>query len=214
MENNTHTCGECVAMRGSDGYCMRQGKYINCMDKAPARCFVSHEEAAADPCHVRVKVLPTTKTCKDCGRELPLEEFPNHPKSRDGHSPLCRECYSKKMKKVQKQVAQTRPKEQLPEGMRRCTKCGRVLPLSEFGHCGKSKDGYKHHCKECSNSYARDLYRNTHASTPKEAKSVAKPVKKEDPKAKEMTAQEMVEALRSLGYTVTCTRTVTIEESL
>lgn len=35
----------------------------------------------------------TTKVCKDCGRELPLDQFP---KNRYGHLGICRECNAKR----------------------------------------------------------------------------------------------------------------------
>ena len=99
-QDNTHTCGECVAMRESDGYCMRQGKYVNCLGEAQAKCFVSREEAAADPSAAPGKRLltvhPTTKTCKDCGRELPLDAFGFH-KSGTRKS-VCRECQGARLK--------------------------------------------------------------------------------------------------------------------
>ena len=36
---------------------------------------------------------PATKVCKRCGRELPIESFATHPKSKDGHTTICRECF-------------------------------------------------------------------------------------------------------------------------
>ncbi len=38
------------------------------------------------------KTTPTTKVCKRCGRELPLEAFNRHAKSADGLQSYCREC--------------------------------------------------------------------------------------------------------------------------
>jgi hypothetical protein len=38
---------------------------------------------------------------------------------------------------------------EIPEGMKRCKKCGRVLPLTEFfKHVGHS-DGLQFYCKDC-----------------------------------------------------------------
>ena len=39
---------------------------------------------------------PKTKTCRECGRELPLENFPKQVKSKDGHMNMCRDCFSAK----------------------------------------------------------------------------------------------------------------------
>lgn len=45
----------------------------------------------------------TTKVCKECGRELPVEMFGKHFRTKDGFQPLCRDCRSAKVKgKTQK----------------------------------------------------------------------------------------------------------------
>ena len=43
------------------------------------------------------------------------------------------------------------PKEQLPEGMKKCSKCGELKPANNeyFGNMTKSKDGLKPSCKDC-----------------------------------------------------------------
>lgn len=43
---------------------------------------------------------------------------------------------------------------------KKCTKCGRELPLSEFGKCARNKDGLQYTCKECTNSITRNYYAN------------------------------------------------------
>lgn len=40
---------------------------------------------------------PTTKICKDCGRELPIENFQRQEKSKDGYMHICKECKSKRV---------------------------------------------------------------------------------------------------------------------
>lgn len=39
-----------------------------------------------------------TKVCKRCGRELPVDQFGKHAKTKDGLQPICKECRSKKSK--------------------------------------------------------------------------------------------------------------------
>lgn len=36
--------------------------------------------------------MAETKICKKCGRELPVEAFAAHKKTKDGLQPYCREC--------------------------------------------------------------------------------------------------------------------------
>lgn len=38
-----------------------------------------------------------TKVCKDCGRELPIDEFQRQTKSKDGYMHICRECKQKRV---------------------------------------------------------------------------------------------------------------------
>ena len=48
---------------------------------------------------------------------------------------------------------------------KKCTKCGRELPLSEFGKDARSKDGLQCYCKECVNNRARQYHANRVANT-------------------------------------------------
>ena len=48
---------------------------------------------------------PQTKVCKNCGRELPLEDFPEHPRTADGHGHICTECFrAKNAASIQKAI--------------------------------------------------------------------------------------------------------------
>lgn len=46
--------------------------------------------------------------------------------------------------------------------MKPCKQCQRVLPLSEFHHNARRKDGHESRCKDCANAY-----KTAHASTTK-----------------------------------------------
>ena len=41
---------------------------------------------------------------------------------------------------------------------KRCSKCGRILPLSEFSKCKSSKDGRFSYCKDCKKEFAKAYY--------------------------------------------------------
>lgn len=45
-------------------------------------------------------------------------------------------------------------------GTKRCTKCGTIKTLSDFGNHGLSKDGYAYRCKQCANAHSK-AYRQT-----------------------------------------------------
>jgi hypothetical protein len=46
--------------------------------------------------------------------------------------------------------------------MKRCTKCGEIKPLSEFGNHRLTKDGLAYRCKQCAREHARK-----HRGTPR-----------------------------------------------
>lgn len=226
MINDKNFCGTCVNMRESDGYCPRTGRYVNALD-ADKPCFVSREEveetiAAAPKIVPKPKVkepeptpapapAPKTKVCHRCGKEYPLSYFPKHNKSKDGHDGVCRDCKAQQMTAAQEAREERRRKrigediygKPVPEGMRRCTKCQRVLPITEFGSNKKNKDGLQYECKDCRNEYGRRLYHSHYGGSEVPMRQRTLPEQKAG-----MTDAEMVEALRAHGWTVTCTRTV------
>ena len=46
------------------------------------------------------------------------------------------------------------------EGFKICSKCGRILPLSEFYRNKRAKDGLKSHCKQCNKEYQAEWSTN------------------------------------------------------
>lgn len=42
------------------------------------------------------------------------------------------------------------------EKLKKCSKCGRELPVSEFWKNASTEDGLQTYCKECGNVYARN----------------------------------------------------------
>ena len=145
------TCGTCGHCRNThDGpYCYKSGyprpvSPIRVMD-----CWV-------DPASVK-KEPQATKVCSHCGRELPVENFGRHSRTKDGYQPCCKECQSemnkghKKRKPFEHNEAPAKPEEpeQVPEGMKKCCHCGRILPVTEFRKHSRAKDGLQSACKEC-----------------------------------------------------------------
>ena len=39
---------------------------------------------------------------------------------------------------------------------KKCNKCGRELPLSEFYKSSNTKDGFQRHCKDCAREYVKN----------------------------------------------------------
>ena len=42
------------------------------------------------------------------------------------------------------------------EKLKKCSKCGRELPVSEFWKNASTEDGLQTYCKECGNVYAKN----------------------------------------------------------
>ena len=59
---------------------------------------------------------------------------------------------------------------------KKCTKCGRELPIESFNKNKKNLDGYQYYCKECGMEYSRANYQKAKAR--KQAKEMAEFEKK------------------------------------
>lgn len=219
MPTTDKTCGKCASLRGTDGYCKSKGIYVHAWDERP--CF--HEpEPELPPMPEPERRLPRMKTCKECGRTFPLDEFPKHNTSRDGHDGVCIECKRKHIlhikgernKMLMDRIGKDDDGNALPEGMRRCTRCRRILPISEFGVCKKNKDGIQYECKDCRNDYGRKLYHSRFGGSEVPLRQRTLPAGDPQPVGglTALTDAQMVELLRSHGWTVVCTRKV--EETL
>ena len=200
MSQNNEICGDCVNMRKEDGHCGRIGNYVNYF-RAACKNFVDRKDVEETIAAAPKLTKPGTKVCKDCGRELPLEQFPRHPKSRDGHTSVCAECYSKKMRAVHAKADAAQPKESLPEGQRRCSKCGRVLPLSEFARRSKSKDGLQYECRDCKKAAKVTSDKNVPLTLSEEPEPKYKPITVRD-----LSDEDLVKELRYRGWKVACTK--------
>ena len=99
-----------------------------------------------------------TKFCPDCHQNLPLSEFTNNARSRDGLSFYCRACASirseaSRRKRLGPRKNRTRPKDVIvPDGHKWCPECGTVKPLAEFPTSKRSPSGYLSYCKPCHNA--------------------------------------------------------------
>lgn len=113
-----------------------------------------------------------TKQCRKCSQEKPLDNFPKHKTTKDGHDTLCKICtneYAKqrRLKNIDKEreryerYRQKNITERLlnPISEKQCNVCNVVKPIDEFSTSITHKDGYKNTCKICVNNYSK-TYRN------------------------------------------------------
>lgn len=88
----------------------------------------------------------TTPKCKEIKK---TDDFWKIKSYKDGLASQCRGCMS---------GHPIKPKEILPKGMKRCSKCREVKSISEYY---KRKNGLSYLCKECHKNYQNECYTKT-----------------------------------------------------
>lgn len=145
-------CGSCgyYAMTSLHGpWCSTHRKEVSPLKE--------HNKCWTDPSDMPDENGGMTKVCSKCGRELPIANFGRHSRTKDGYQPCCRECLSKqnsghrKRKPFEHNEAPAKPDEPeaIPDGMKKCCHCGRILPVTEFRKHKGTQDGLQYACKEC-----------------------------------------------------------------
>lgn len=85
---------------------------------------------------------------------------------------------------------------------KKCTKCGKVLPLSEFNKNKRTSDGYQCQCRECVAKYNKSYYEKKHGITikPQPAANASHSVPTLNPKLADFHPRELIEELRARNY--------------
>lgn len=75
---------------------------------------------------VKAEKAEGEKKCKTCGEVQPLSAFSRERRANDGRKGVCKKCCNKRereLRALQKGI---------PEGFKKCAKCGEVLPKDRF----------------------------------------------------------------------------------
>lgn len=163
--------------------------------------------------------VTVTKVCNRCHRELPITEFHRNHTRKDGYQCQCKECQREldhAMYVKREEAKQTQEPTETPT-TKVCAKCHRELPVENFGHSPKNKNGLKSYCKECENENCRK-YRAKRYGQPKremKPKTVDFPVINDllpqpVPAISTFTDDELIAELRLRGWHGTITKETVI----
>jgi hypothetical protein len=91
------------------------------------------------------------KFCPKCKNIKLLSEFDRATRASSGYQSHCKDCRRKKHREGKPEP------EILPEGMKRCWECKRILPaIAEvFSRSSREKDGFQGRCKACYAAYRK-----------------------------------------------------------
>ena len=79
------------------------------------------------------------------------------------------------------------------ENLKKCSKCGRELPVSEFWRNASTEDGLQTYCKECGNIYAKNRKKTPEGGNLKKIYSNSELAR--------FTPRELITELKARGYT-------------
>lgn len=106
---DSKVCKHCGRDLPLSEYYMKDGK-PNWICKECTKAYnVARAKARRDARSAEQNAGVTTKVCKTCGRELPLEAFGGHAKTWDHKATVCKECMVEKLTKNKEKARQTKP---------------------------------------------------------------------------------------------------------
>ena len=79
---------------------------------------------------------------------------------------------------------------------KKCSRCGRVLPVTEFHKRPSAKDGLQYYCRECHNESARRSYQKRK----NEQKSVLNQSTQTESELSKFTTRQLMEELKRRGF--------------
>lgn len=205
-----NTCGECQHYGNgpvTGPICTKTKKAVSVL--MVKDCF---EARTTDP-------VTVTKECNRCHRVLPITEFHRNHTRKDGYQCQCKDCQRELahlMYVKREEAKQTEQPLEVPT-TKVCAKCGRELPVENFGHTKKNKNGLKSYCKDCENENSRKYRAQRYGQPKKERrpKRVDSPVindliSQPVPALSTFTDEAIIAELRHRGWHGTITKETVI----
>ena len=120
----------------------------------------------------KVRVIPEyemlyaqgLRRCTKCEQVLPLIEFTKNKRGRYGYDFYCRNCkhqYYRQRNPLSPQIIERNTLGE--QGLKRCTECSQIKPLTEFRRAAKGSYGRASKCKTCRAIYSHDYHRKHHS---------------------------------------------------
>jgi hypothetical protein len=155
----TKRCSKCGEIKPlSEFYRSTRGGCRRCVRKYQNKWYHEHKTLKRQP------VPEGLRHCRRCSKTKPVEEFYRDKSNVSGYHHYCKRCSDELRKERRKGHKKPKEFEELPEGHKRCTRCKRVLPLTDFSLIWKDKERRKARCKEC--SYEDSLLRRASKGLP------------------------------------------------
>lgn len=103
------TCTRCGKELPIEDFYLKRGKPDYKCKECTKKYNVEQARKRREAKMAQMNAGATTKVCKTCGRELPLDAFGGHAKTWDGKATVCKECMTAKLTKIKPKKAAPAP---------------------------------------------------------------------------------------------------------
>lgn len=138
---------------GGTKYCSRCKKHLPTTAFSRSICHASGLQGYCKQCSRPKNVIVSVerKTCSKCHEERPSEDFGMSALSSDGLDYRCRKCHAADATKLRDRNRKRWEEESPYDGgpPKKCSKCKRTKPKTEFSRSRGAYDGLQGTCKKC-----------------------------------------------------------------
>lgn len=89
------------------------------------------------------------KQCYKCNKNKNFDQFYNNKNSKDGKSSYCKECFTQYKREKRGSKRSYNKRSFISDTHKQCTRCKKIIELSEFTKNNSSASGKHSWCKEC-----------------------------------------------------------------